>query len=75
MTVEYLDNGTWVIMENTSAQHIESNRYQVTIIGLEPWIRMTALDGAPLKIDGKLAFRVWGTSRIADRLVLDVLVQ
>ncbi|MGK3964987.1 hypothetical protein WMF01_30885 [Sorangium sp. So ce1667] len=75
MTVEYLDNGNWIVLPDATAQHVESNRYLVTLTKVAPWIRMTALDNAPLRVDGKEAFRVWGTRRTEDVLVLDVLVR
>lgn len=73
--VEYLENGNWVALTNATAQHLEANRFLVTLTGVPIWIRLTALDNAPLRIDGREAFRVWGTRRHNDTLVLDVLVR
>jgi hypothetical protein len=75
MPVEYLDNGTWIPLDNATATHVESNRYLVTLTGVPLWIRLTALDGAPLRVNGKEAFRAWGTRRTGDVLILDVLVR
>jgi len=72
--VEFLDNGNWVQIADATAQHVDANRYLVTITGLPIWVRLTALDGAPLRVDGHETFRVWGTRRHNDTLVLDVLV-
>jgi hypothetical protein len=72
--VEILTDGQWVTMNNATAQHMGENRYLVTVTGLPIWIRLTALDGAPLRVAGHIARNVWGTRRTGDLLVLDVLV-
>lgn len=75
MPVEYLHNGQWVTLANATARHVESNRYLVTITNVAMWIRLTALDGAPLRVNGLETFNVWGTSKVNDVLTLDVLVR
>lgn len=75
MKIESLESGQWVELENASAQNIQANHYQVTITNVPHWIRMTALDGAPLRIDGKETFRTWGSSKSGGTLILDCLVQ
>ena len=62
MTIEYLSNGNWVVLPNATGQHVNSNRYLVTITDVPIWVRLTALDGAPLRVNQREAFRVWGTS-------------
>jgi hypothetical protein len=79
MAVEYLEDGSWVQVDNATARQIDAERYLVTITGLPIWVRLTALDGAPLRIDGKVARNVWGTRKTGDtvrgfELTLDVLV-
>lgn len=75
MAVEHLEDGNWVTLPNATERHVESNRYLVTITGVPFWVRLTALDNAPLRVDGKITFRVWGTRKTNDTLILDVLVQ
>jgi hypothetical protein len=53
---------------------LKRTRYQVTITGVPFWIRLTALDGAPLRVDGKEAYNVWGKDKGNGTLILDVLV-
>ena len=38
MTVEFLGDGAWVPFPNATEQHIESNRYLVTV-GTCRWLR------------------------------------
>lgn len=56
--VESLSDGQWHILSNATANNVESNRYFVTITEVPLWVRLTALDGAPLRVDGRQAFRV-----------------
>jgi hypothetical protein len=75
MPVEILQSGQWVPVPDATEQHVESNRYLVTITGLPIWVRLNALDGAPLRVAGHETFNVWGTRKTNDTLVLDVLVR
>jgi len=75
MTVEFSDNGKWKIIAGATVQHVQANRYHVTLTGIPLWVRINALDGTTLRVSGLESTQVLGTRRHEDVRVLDVMVR
>ena len=75
MAVEHFLDGQWVDVSNATAEHVDSNFYQVTITGMPPWRGVAAFDAEPLRVAGKQSISVWGSKRLGDALILDVTVR